>query len=249
MLAKGPGEINLDVLAALRVLALSICAGMAMLASAAAQVGGSTPVVNQPRDLYSFEHHIHVAPKTPADYRPITAEGRLDWFARETVGPKSLTAGLFSSAIGTALNSPHEYGPHWEGFAQRYGMRMTGISTGNAIEAALGAAWGEDPRYFRTVHHPFGDRVKNVVDLTFRAYHPDGERHLAYARFAAEFGNNFLSNTWRVPSDSDWQRALIRTAEGFGGRALSNAFSEFVPLVWRKVRHKPDLYPVDARYP
>ena len=149
-----------------------------MLASAAAQVGGSTPVVNQPRDLYSFEHHIHVAPKTPADYRPITAEGRLDWFARETVGPKSLTAGLFSSAIGTALNSPHEYGPHWEGFAQRYGMRMTGISTGNAIEAALGAAWGEDPRYFRTVHHPFGDRVKNVVDLTFRAYHPDGRAPL-----------------------------------------------------------------------
>jgi hypothetical protein len=250
LLVKRPWEMGLELLAgSLRLLMLSTCAGLILLASAAAQIGGSTPVVNQPNDLNSFEHYIHVVPKTPADYHPITAEDRLNWFTRETVGPRSLTSGLSSAGIGTALNSPHEYGPHWDGFAQRYGMRLTGISTGNAIEATLGAAWGEDPRYFRTVHHPFGDRVKNVVDLTFRAYHPDGERHLAYARFVAEFGNNFLSNTWRVPSDSDWQRALIRTAEGFGGRALSNAFSEFVPLVWRKVRHKPDLYPVDARNP
>ncbi|MGA2369112.1 MAG: hypothetical protein ACLPPV_20680 [Candidatus Korobacteraceae bacterium] len=239
----------MTLLASLRLLIVSTCAGLLLLTPAAAQIGGSTPVVNHPKELYSFEHYIHAVPRSPGDYQPITAEERLTWFTRETVGPKSLTAGLFSSAIGTAMDSPHEYGPHWDGFAQRYGMRMTGISTGNAIEASLGAVWGEDPRYFRTVHHPFGDRVKNVVDLTFRAYRPDGERHLACARFVAEFGNNFLSNTWRVPSDSDWQRALIRTAEGFGGRALSNAFSEFVPAVWRRVRHKPDLYPADARNP
>ena len=66
---------------------------------------------------------------------------------------------------------------------------------------------------------------------------------------ATEFGNNFLSNTWRVPSESDWQHALLRTSEGFGGRALSNAFNEFVPLVWRKVRHQPDPYPADLQRP
>ncbi len=119
-------------------------------------------------------------------------------------------------------------------------MRLTGISTGNAIEATLGAAWGEDPRYFHTNHQPFGERVKNVIDLTFRAYHKDGQRYPAYARFVAEFGNNFLSNTWRVPSESNPQHALYRTAEGFGGRAVSNAVSEFVPELWRKVRHQPD---------
>ena len=70
-----------------------------------------------------------------------------------------------------------------------------------------------------------------IIDLTFRAYHPDGERHPAYARYVATFGNNFLSNTWRVESEADWQHALLRTAEGFGARALSNAFSEFVPEV------------------
>jgi hypothetical protein len=173
----------------------------------------------------------------------------LKWFVHSTAGPKSLVGGVFSAGLGTAIDGPSEYGPHWEGFGKRYGMRLTGISTGNTIEAALGTAWGEDPRYFHTVDRHFGPRVKNIVDLTFRAYHSDGERHLAYARYAATFGNNFLSNTWRAQSEADWQHALVRTAEGFGSRALSNTFTEFVPEIWRKIRHKPDLSSPDVHDP
>lgn len=176
----------------------------------------------------------------PIEYKPITSRQRLEWFARSTVGGTSLFGGLFSSALGTAIDTPSEYGPHWDGFGKRYGMRLTGISTGNAMEAALGAAWGEDPRYFSVNHSPFGSRVKNVVDLTFRAYQADGERHLAFARYAGTFGNNALSNTWRAPSESDWQHALVRTAEGFGVRALSNTLREFLPPAVRKLRHKPE---------
>ena len=69
------------------------------------------------------------------DYHPITSQERLKWFADSTIGPTSLVGGLFSSALGTAVDTPSEYGPHWDGFAKRYGMRLTGISTGNAIEA------------------------------------------------------------------------------------------------------------------
>lgn len=186
---------------------------------------------NKPRKL---EQYVHTVPRTPAEYSPITPKQRLGWFVRSTVGPKSLTGGLFSAGYGTAVNSPFEYGPHWEGFAKRYGMRLTGISTGNAMEVTLGAAWGEDPRYFHTDHQPFGTRVKNVIDLTFRAYGSDGERHPAYARYIAVVGNNFLSNTWRAQSEADWQHALERSAQGFGARALSNAFGEFVTFVWTR---------------
>ena len=220
-----------------------------LLASTTAQNTAPAPPLQETGDLYNLEHYIHVVPRDPSEYHPISAENRFGWFVRSTVGPRSLVAGLFSSGIGTALDSPSEYGPHWVGFGQRYGMRLTGISTGNAMEAGIGAIWSEDPRYFHTVHDTFGDRVKNVLDLTFRAYHRDGERHPAYARYIAIFGNNFLSNTWRVQSEADTEHALIRTAEGFGGRALSDAFSEFVPQVWRKVTHKPDRYPPDAHNP
>jgi hypothetical protein len=192
-----------------------------------AQTDGSSRIAEAP-----------ALPQAPSSYRAITPKERVTWFVRSTVGLQSLTGGLFSAGLGTAIDSPDEYGPHWDGFAQRYGMRLTGISVGNAMEASLGAVWGEDPRYFRTTHQPFGKRVKNIVDLTFRSYRTDGERYPAYARYAADLGNNFLSNTWRVPSDSTTSRALIRSAEGMGGRALSNTFMEFYPSVVRLIRHK-----------
>jgi hypothetical protein len=240
MVREFPARIDGRLLAAVsqRFASCTIVAFL-LCSPVAAQVGPAVPTQDDSPNQRSFGHYIHAVPESPTAYHPITADGRLGWFVRSTIGPRSLVAGLFSAGIGTASNSPHEYGTHWDGFAQRYGMRLTGVSTGNAIEASLGAAWGEDPRYFHTLNASFGERAKNVADLTFRAYRPDGQRHLAYARFVATFGNNFLSNTWRVQSEADWQHAMIRSAEGFGARAISNAFSEFVPQVWRAVRHKP----------
>ena len=224
---------------------LAACAGLLLLAPASAQSGHPADAKGQQWENF-FAHHVPAIPRRPADYRPIRAEERLQWFTRATVGPKSLVGGLFSAGFGTATDAPHEYGTHWSGFAQRYGMRLIGVSTSNAIEAGLGAAWGEDPRYFHTVNQPFAARVKNVVDLTFRAYGNDGERHPAYARFIAIFGNNFLANSWRAHSEADLQHAMLRSGEGFGARFLSDALNEFVPAVWRKFRHRQTPYAANA---
>lgn len=180
-----------------------------------------------------------VPQQSQTKYVPITPKQRLIWFTRSTVGVESLVfAGPVTAGWGTAFHHPPEYNTSWEGFGQRYGMRLTGVSTGNAMEASLGALWGEDPRYFRTEGQPFKKRVVNVLDLTFRAYRDDGERHFAYARLAGNVGNNFLSNTWRVPSDSDWQSASIRVLEGIAGKAVGNAAYEFVPQLLKLMRGK-----------
>jgi len=180
-----------------------------------------------------------VPQQNQAKYVPITGAQRLKWFVRSTAGVESLLfAGPFSAGWGTAFDRPPEYNTSWEGFGQRYGMRLTGVSTGNAMEASLGALWGEDPRYFRTQGQPFKKRVVNIVDMTFRAYHPDGERHFAYARMAGNVGNNFLSNTWRVPSESDWQSATLRVLVGIGGKAVGNAAYEFFPDLLKWLHHK-----------
>jgi hypothetical protein len=175
---------------------------------------------------------------TSSAYQPITGEERFKWFAVSTMGPQSLTAGVFSAAIGTAENKPKEYGPSWEGFGKRYGMRLTGISTGNAMEAGLGALWGEDPRYLRAVGEPFGSRVRNVVKMTFLASRRTGRLGPAYARFIAIPGNNFLSNTWRADSEATARDAALRTLLGVLGRMGSNAFQEFWPDVRQHLFHK-----------
>lgn len=228
---------------------LCSCLWLSLLATAAGQIAPVASSQDKHKLSFGFGHNVDPVPGTPGEYQRISAGERLEWFAISTAGAASLTGGVFSSALGTAIDSPSEYGPHWKGFGKRYGMRLTGISTGNAMEAGLGAVYGEDPRYFRAMNRPFGARVRNIVDLTFRAYRPDGERHLAYARYAGVFGNNFLSNTWRAPSEADWQHSLVRSAEGFGGRALSNTLTEFVPEIWKRIHHKPGPSSNDGRNP
>lgn len=172
------------------------------------------------------------------DYHPITPKQRVKWFVVSTAGPMSLlVTGPASAGMATAVDAPHEYGPHWEGFADRYGMRLTGVSVGNAMEAGLGSIWGEDPRYFPSHERGFGPRVKYVIVSSFMAPYRDGHWHPAYARYVGNVGNNFLSNTWRVPSASTPGQASLRCVYGIVGELSSNAFAEFWPDIKKKVFH------------
>jgi hypothetical protein len=142
------------------------------------------------------------------------------------------------SACGTAVNRPEEYGPHWEGFANRYGMGMAGSVTSNAMEAGVGLILREDPRYFRVPRHPVKSGVANAVTLTFLVRNESGRSEPAYARYLGIVGGSFLSNSWRVHSEANVQAALIRSSEGIAGRMATNAFQEFGPDIKRYVFRK-----------
>jgi hypothetical protein len=208
--------------------------GLSVLALAAAGVASSQEIAktnvlpNAPR----------ASPSVP-NYQPIIPAGRARWFAQSTVGPKSLLlTGPLSAAIGTARNIPSEYGTHGEGWGKRNGMRLTGIATGNLIEASLGAMWGEDPRYFPSPTRGIWPRVNYVIRTTFLAPHADGRWRPAYARFAGDVGNNFLSNTWRADSEANTSGAVVRSVWGIVGRMGSQAFTEFWPDVRKKIFRK-----------
>ena len=173
-----------------------------------------------------------------APYLPITPRQSLRWFTTNTIDWSNLAGGIFLSAFGTAPNRPKEYGPHWGGFADRYGMGMTRGATGNAIEAGVGLILREDPRYFRVPDRPFKARVGNVMRLTFAARGHAGSFGPAYARYMAILGTNFLSNTWRVHSEANTGDAILRASEGFGGVMAANAFEEFWPDIKHRVFHK-----------
>ncbi|MGZ4733175.1 MAG: hypothetical protein ACXVZH_13650 [Terriglobales bacterium] len=139
-------------------------------------------------------------------YQPINCGERLHWIVDSTIGPESLAAGLFTAGFGTARNSPREDGPHWDGFRDRYGMRLTGIATGNAMEAALGLLWGEDPRYFSATGRPFKGRIKNVVVITFEAG---------------------LTGTWLPPTPDTWATPAI-TSFQIPGEPTANPVPEML---------------------
>ncbi len=172
-----------------------------------------------------------------APYQPITGQERLSWIVKNTLWPQHLAGGVITSAVGTGLNRPREDGPHWGGFGERFGVRLTGVATSNVMEAGIGALWGEDPRYFTVPEESFGARVKNVIQMTFLTRRPDGNFAPAYARYIAFSGNNFLANAWRPDSEANVHDAVLRTLEGFAGRMAANAWDEFWPDAKRYIFH------------
>jgi hypothetical protein len=171
-------------------------------------------------------------------YSPITYTERLHWFISGTIGPAHLAGVTFVSACGTAVNRPGEYGPHWEGFANRFGIGIAGSATSNAMEGGFGLVLREDPRYFRVPQQAFKFRVGNVARLTFLARNKSGGSEPALARYVGIVGGNFLSNSWRVHSEANVKDAVLRSSEGFAGCMAANAFKEFWPDVKRHVFRK-----------
>ncbi|MCU1338161.1 MAG: hypothetical protein JWO19_3742 [Bryobacterales bacterium] len=175
-----------------------------------------------------------------AQYTPLTLSGRYRWVALNTLSAPRWAGYSISSAWSTMTNAPEEYGPHWDGFAKRVGMRVAVGATGSMMEASLGALWDEDPRYVRAAGQPFKKRVLNVAKMTFLARNRNGELMPAYARYISIPTNSYLSNAWRADSEADGRHAAIRIPMSFLTRAIGNAFTEFWPDATKLWHRDPD---------
>ena len=206
----------------------------ASLSAAPQQQGIAVPPDALSEPALQVQTGSAAAPASPVT--PVTGKQRVKWIVRSTIGPESLAGGVWSAGIGSWANKPPEYGRGWDGFAKRYGMRLTGVSVGNTIEGSLGAIWGEDPRYPRSGKGSFWQRLGHSAKMTFAAPYPDGKVRPSYARYIGNVGNNFLSNTWRVDSQATTRDAWRRVGFGTLGRFTGNVFEEFWPSVMAKLR-------------
>jgi hypothetical protein len=163
---------------------------------------------------------------------------RLGWFARSSFGVNAQASSLVMAGISTWRNIPHDYGPHWEGFADRYGVRIADRTATNGLEAGFGYFWGEDPRYFRVPEKPLGDRMWNTIKMVGVTHNRSGDEMPAYARFIAMPGAVFLSNAYRPDSENKTNDALGRLGTSIGTRFLHNVAVEFWPDVKQRMfRH------------
>ncbi len=89
------------------------------------------------------------------DPKPLSAKDRLNWVTTSTLGPTSLLGASFSAGLATLTDARPSYDRHWDGFGKRVGINVAGSAVSNTMEAGLGAAWGEDPRYARDGEGPF----------------------------------------------------------------------------------------------
>jgi hypothetical protein len=174
------------------------------------------------------------AQSTPAAGDRLTARQRIDWVVQGNLGANSLAAGVVVSAWQTAFDTPSEWDGGWGGFAQRYGQREVHIAISNGIEAGLGAAWNEDPRYARAATGSIGSRTAHALAAAFIARRGDHTAP-AWARYAGVTGVVAIENSWLPPSVTTGPMTTWRIGSAFIGRAVGNAWAEFWPDVRQRL--------------
>jgi hypothetical protein len=203
----------------LRATLLSIAALLSLSSAASAQQDATpSPTVE----------HL-----TAPVYTPVTTDERVDWWAEQSFGVRSLGVGAFTSGFWTWRNQPPEWGSGLSGFGRRYGTRQSEVAISSTLEASLGSVWGEDPRYLRSGRKRFWGRVGWAVRSAFLAYRRDGTQAPAFARGAAFVGSRAVTSTWRPESERRWWNySLVPLGTGFGTRIGANLFLEFAPDVF-----------------
>src|SRR6185295_801253 len=107
-------------------------------------------------------------------YVPITGAQRAKWVLDGSTSVRSLGAGVVVAAWNTAWNVPEEWGRGWSGIGKRYVSREAAVTVSNSVEASLGAAWGEEPRYFRAPPGGLGSRIGYAAKSVVLARRRDG---------------------------------------------------------------------------
>lgn len=205
--------------------ALSILVLAALPRQAAAQAAASEPIEQPP------------AAVTATSYVPVDPAQRMTWIIDGTIGPRSLfIVGPLATVWQTGVKMPSEWQRSWSGFGKRYAQREADVAISNAIEAGLGAIWGEDPRYIPSGRRGIGPRARYAITTTFLAQRRDGRLAPAWGRYAGNVVNNVIENTWLPPSATRPGQTVLRSALGLLSRLGGNAWEEFWPDVRKRFR-------------
>lgn len=178
-----------------------------------------------------------VAPQNPPPpaITPLTVGERAQYNLRRAVGPESIGLGALTSGIQTWRRRPEAWDRTWEGFGQRFGMRMTRSILSNGIDFTVGAALGTDPRYRPKGQGTFGSRVKHALGASFYHYDRGGHRVPALSRFAGIAGSNIISNQWMPEGDNTKWDVLRRSGQQVGWHIGWNVLKEFLPDIKHKL--------------
>ena len=177
-------------------------------------------------------------PSVPDAYTPPTASDRVNWVIQGAVSLPVIAVNAVDAAWSTRVNWPEEWGRSPAAFGKRFADEEGFGAVANTVEASLGAAWGEDPRYRRLGESRSAwRRLHHAVMATVLAPDRNGHPAPAWARLVAEGAGIRIEDTWLPPSARTPGARAWRVGGDAAFRALSNVWDEFWPDVRTRLTH------------
>jgi hypothetical protein len=176
----------------------------------------------------------NLQPGALQDWRPMTADERIERYVRRTVGAESLLRGAAVSGIATLRDRPREWGQGAEGYTARLAHRQARLAVNQSVQLGLGFLLQDDPRYRPATGEGVRGKLKNAVVSTFTVRDRYGALMPAYSRFAGVAAGNVAASTWLPPSRNSWGDVATCTAAQLAGQVGWNVLREFTPALKRK---------------
>jgi hypothetical protein len=146
---------------------------------------------------------------------------------------------IFGAAFNTALDpifngSTNKYwGQGAEGFARRFGTRVTQSMAKGSGQALVGALFKEDRRFYVSRKQGFWPRFGFALTHTVIVKNDNGREQLSAGRIAGAFSSGFVGMAWTPEPINTTQAALVRSGTAMGGVLAGSVWKEFQPDVMK----------------
>jgi len=172
--------------------------------------------------------------------------GKLQYFADHSFGPGAFIGPLLTAGPEIA-NPPAHYPKPWRqgaaAFGRLYGDALAFQTAAQTGRFLTGAAFDEDPRYYRSASH--NPLVRTMHAMVFTAFDKSDSGHttVALSNFAGAASAGFIGNAYLPRGYNDISHAVTRTGIAFSGFTVTNLAVEFSPELRRMGRglHLPNL--------
>jgi hypothetical protein len=158
------------------------------------------------------------------------------WIAlSNTFGPQGVAERLFVSSIDQMRGEPYEWPGGTQGFAMRFGTRMSHLAIRNSIRAGVDVALKIEPRYDRCDCSGFKARSAHALRRVLMSRTDSGGEIPAIDNFAAAYVTPAIYFNWYPDRLNTTNQRLLGGTLHLGWRAVGNMIREFWPEVSSRV--------------
>jgi hypothetical protein len=177
-----------------------------------------------------------------AQFEPVPAASparpeRFSEYVLSTVGPVPLIGEAAGAGLGQWTNTPEEWGQGWHAYAKRYWSNLAYNGIRQTITYSGSLVLREDTRYFASGKSGFWPRTRHALISTFTARHANGKDYFSISGTSGVIAASAISSTWGPESWKGPGNIAENAGISFASTAVFNVVREFVPDLYRRVRH------------
>ena len=160
---------------------------------------------------------------------PLTAREKLGYHWRQTVSPGFVVEMAAYAGVLHWMDTPSEWGQGAGPYGKRVASAVGATAIRNAFAFVLDSGLREDPRYRRSGHGSFFNRIGHAARETVVTRSDGGRTRFATWRFGSAVGAAYLSNVWYPDRLNTVSSGLEQGAATIGLDLLGNIAGEFWP--------------------